>query len=174
MKKYLLILFALFIAAGCSNNDSSDSGTNPAPIKTTVLMYIEGTTYEQPETAKIFFSNAYNSGIKTDALGHGPANYMIKGMIENLNPENTNIVVQTGSTDDNMKWTDEEIRLFRKNSRRHNICIRTRSNWHSNKVERGKIDKDLVKHLHNCSLKEVKTVLDDVWVLTDYNGVPNN
>lgn len=72
------------------------------------------------------------------------------------------------------KWTDEEIRLFRKNSRRHNICIRTRSNWHSNKVERGKIDKDLVKHLHNCSLKEVKTVLDDVWVLTDYNGVPNN
>lgn len=40
MKKYLLILFALFIVAGCSN-DSSDSGTNPAtPIKTTVLMYI--------------------------------------------------------------------------------------------------------------------------------------
>ena len=45
MKKYLLILFALFIAAGCSNSDSSDSGTNPAtPITTTVLMYIEGTT----------------------------------------------------------------------------------------------------------------------------------
>lgn len=72
------------------------------------------------------------------------------------------------------KWTDEEIRLFRKNSRRHNICIRTRSNWHSNKVERGKIDKDLVKHLHNCNLEEVKTVLDDVWVLTDYNGIPKN
>ena len=110
MKKYLLILFALFIAAGCSNNDSSNSGTNPAtPGKTTVLMYIVGTTYEQPYSAKKVFSNAYNSGIKTDALGYGPANYMIKGMIENLNPENTNIVIQTGSTDAYMKWTDEQI-----------------------------------------------------------------
>ena len=110
MKKYLLILFALFIAAGCSNNDSSNSGTNPAtPGKTTVLMYIVGTDYEQPYSAKKVFSNAYNSGIKTDALGYGPANYMIKGMIENLNPENTNIVIQTGSTDGYMKWTDEQI-----------------------------------------------------------------
>lgn len=109
MKKYLLILFALFIVAGCSN-DSSDSGTNPAtPIKTTVLMYIEGTTYEYPEEAKSFFQQAYYDSIKQDALGYGPANYMIKGMIENLNPKNTNIVIQTGSTDDDMKWTDEEI-----------------------------------------------------------------
>ena len=104
MKKYLLILFALFIAAGCSNNDSSTT-----PIKTTVLMYIVGTDYEQPYSAKRFFSGAYNSGIKTDALGYGPANYMIKGMIENLNPENTNIVIQTGSTDGYMQWTDEQI-----------------------------------------------------------------
>ena len=108
MKKYLLILFALFIAAGCSNNDSSDSNT-ATPIKTTVLMYIVGTDYEQPYRANKFFSGAYNSGIKTDALGYGPANYMIKGMIENLNPENTNIVIQTGSTDAYMKWTDEQI-----------------------------------------------------------------
>lgn len=111
MKKYLLILFALFIAAGCSNSDSSDSGTNPAtPIKTTVLMYIEGTTYEQPDIAHIFFSDAYREGLKTDALGYGPANYMIKGMIENLNPANTNIVIQTGSTEQYMKWTDDEIK----------------------------------------------------------------
>lgn len=108
MKKYLFILFALFIAAGCSNDSDSDSNT-AAPVKTTVLMYIVGTTYEQPETAKIFFSDAYNNGIKTDALGYGPANYMIKGMIENLNPENTNIVIQTGSQDDYMEWTDSEI-----------------------------------------------------------------
>ena len=94
----------------CIYNDSSNSGTNPAtPGKTTVLMYIVGTDYEQPYSAKKVFSNAYNSGIKTDALGYGPANYMIKGIIENLNPENTNIVIQTGSTDGYMKWTDEQI-----------------------------------------------------------------
>ena len=34
---------------------------------------------------------------------------MIKGMIENLNEENTNIVIQTGSTDAYMQWTDEDI-----------------------------------------------------------------
>ncbi|MDT3693089.1 MAG: clostripain-related cysteine peptidase [Mucispirillum sp.] len=108
MKKYLLILFALFIAAGCSNNDSSDS--NPAtPIKTTVLMYIEGTTFEYPKVANIFFDEYTSEGIKTDAAGYTPANYMIKGMIENLNPENTKIVIQTGSTEPNMTWTADEI-----------------------------------------------------------------
>ena len=108
MKKYLLILFALFIAAGCSNNDSSDS--NPAtPIKTTVLMYIEGTTYEYPKAANIFFEEYTSEGIKTDAAGYTPANYMIKGMIDNLNPENTNIIIQTGSKEINMTWTDEQI-----------------------------------------------------------------
>ena len=111
MKKYLFILFALFIAAGCSN-DSSNSNINPVtePIKTTVLMYIVGTTYEQPDIANIFFETAYQENIKTDALGYGPANYMIKGMIENLNPENTNIFVQTGSADADMAWTDDEIK----------------------------------------------------------------
>lgn len=109
MKKYLFIFFAFFIVAGCSN-DSSGSGTNPAtPVKTTVLMYIEGTTYEQPDIANIFFQQAYDDGIKKDALGYGPANYMIKGMIENLNPENTNIVIQTASKEDYMKWSDQEI-----------------------------------------------------------------
>lgn len=108
MKKYLLILFALFIAAGCSNNDSSDS--NPAtPIKTTVLMYIEGTTYEYPKVANMFFEEYTSEGIKTDAAGYTPANYMIKGMIENLNPENTNIIIQTGSKEIHMTWTDEQI-----------------------------------------------------------------
>ena len=108
MKKYLLILFALFIAAGCSNNDSSDS--NPAtPIKTTVLMYIEGTTFEYPKVANIFFDEYTSEGIKTDAAGYTPANYMIKGMIENLNPENTNIIIQTGSKEIHMTWTDEQI-----------------------------------------------------------------
>ena len=108
MKKYLLILFALFIAAGCSNNDSSDSNT-ATPIKTTVLMYIEGTTFEYPKVANMFFEEYTSEGIKTDAAGYTPANYMIKGMIENLNPENTNIIIQTGSKEIHMTWTDEQI-----------------------------------------------------------------
>ena len=68
--------------------------THATPIKTTVLMYIEGTTFEYPKVANIFFDEYTSEDIKTDAAGYTPANYMIKGMIENLNPENTNIVIQ--------------------------------------------------------------------------------
>ena len=95
-----------FITIGCSN---SSSNSNTTPIKTTVLMYIEGTSFETPEESKTFFEEPVKLGIKTDSLGYGPVNYMIKGMIENLNPENTNIVIQTYSSTPNMAWTDEQI-----------------------------------------------------------------
>ena len=72
-------------------------------------MYIEGTTYEYPKVANIFFDEYTSEGIKTDAAGYTPANYMIKGMIENLNPENTNIIIQTGSKEIHMTWTDKQI-----------------------------------------------------------------
>lgn len=108
MKKYLIILFLLIIAAGCKN--TSDMNNNQAAhIKTTLLMYIVGTEYDSPEQSKTFFKDAYNNGIKQDALNYGPANYMIKSMIENINPENTNIIIQTSSKEDNMRWTDSEI-----------------------------------------------------------------
>ena len=106
MKKYFIILLIFFITIGCSN---SSSNSNTTPIKTTVLMYIEGTSFETPEESKTFFEEPVKLGIKTDSLGYGPVNYMIKGMIENLNPENTNIVIQTYSSTPNMAWTDEQI-----------------------------------------------------------------
>lgn len=108
-KKYFIILFSLIIVVGCSNQTVTDVNNQVAHKKTTLLMYIVGTEYETPEQANIFFKNAYEKGIKQDALGYGPTNYMIKGMIENVNPENTNIIIQTSSVENNMKWTDSEI-----------------------------------------------------------------
>ena len=52
MKKYFIILLIFFITIGCSN---SSSNSNTTPIKTTVLMYIEGTSFETPEESKTFF-----------------------------------------------------------------------------------------------------------------------
>ncbi len=99
-----ILLCLAFIVQACSSSGSND---NP-PVKTTLLMYIEGTNYEMPEKAPDFFSEYTDVGIKPDSLGYTPANYMIKGMVENINEANTNIIVQTGSAH-NMKFSDGDI-----------------------------------------------------------------
>lgn len=109
MKKCLIILFSLIIAAGCNNKNSTDTNNQAAQNKTTLLMYIAGTEYDTPDKSTTYFKDEYDNGIKQEALGYGPANYMIKSMIENINPENTNIIIQTGSKENNMKWTDSQI-----------------------------------------------------------------
>ncbi len=109
MKKFLIILFSLIIAAGCNNKNTADTNNKAAQTKTTLLMYIVGTEYDTPEKSINYFEGEHDDGMKQDDTGYGPANYMIKSMIENINPENTNIVIQTGSKENNMKWTDSQI-----------------------------------------------------------------
>lgn len=116
MKKVLLILSFIFLAISCSDSNSgNNSNNNQLPDidftgKTTILFYIDGTSYEQPEEANSFFKEVATDNV-SDALGYTPANYMIKKMIENINMNNTNIIVQTASSESNMKWTDEQITL---------------------------------------------------------------
>lgn len=109
MKKLLLLFISIIYITGCSSSGSS-SNSQPAEFsgKTTVLLYIDGTSYEQPYRANIFFAN-YLTGNASDALGFTPANYMIHKMMQNVDSTHTNIIVQTASSDDDMKWTDEQI-----------------------------------------------------------------
>lgn len=110
MKKLLLLFISIIYITGCSSSGSS-SNSQPAEFsgKTTVLLYIDGTSFEQPKTASIFFED-YLTGNTSDALGFTPANYMIHKMMQNVDSTHTNIIVQTASSDDNMKWTDEQIK----------------------------------------------------------------
>lgn len=62
-------------------------------------------------------------------------------------------------------WCDEEVRGFRRNVRRHNICVRVGSDFHSSLLERGKVDKSFYK----CSFVDVVGVLGDAWC----PGVPD-
>lgn len=109
MKKLLLLFISIIYITGCSSSGSS-SNSQPAEFtgKTTVLLYIDGTSYEQPDIANTFFAN-YLTGNASDALGFSPANYMIHKMMQNVDSTHTNIIVQTASSDDDMKWTDEQI-----------------------------------------------------------------
>lgn len=113
MKKLLLLFISIIYITGCSSSGSSSgssSNSQPAEFsgKTTVLLYIDGTSYEQPYRASTFFADSLK-GNASDALGFTPANYMIHKMMQNVDSSNTNIIVQTASSGSYMKWTDEQI-----------------------------------------------------------------
>lgn len=60
-------------------------------------------------------------------------------------------------------WTDAKIRKFRRNIRRHNICMRHEVDYHSTILERKKIPQDLAKKYRKMDYDEVKKYIPDAW-----------
>ena len=64
-------------------------------------------------------------------------------------------------------WTDEKVRKFRRNVRRHNICMRHEVDYHSTILERKQIPQEQAKELREKSYKEIKEnysdILPDAW-----------
>lgn len=63
----------------------------------------------------------------------------------------------------NPNWTDEEVRTFRRNVRRHNICVRHETDYHSVSMERKRIPQEQAREYREMSYDEVKNILDDAW-----------
>lgn len=63
----------------------------------------------------------------------------------------------------NPNWSDEQVRTFRRNVRRHNICIRHETDYHSVSMERKKINQEDAKKYRDMSYDEAKKYLDDAW-----------
>ena len=63
----------------------------------------------------------------------------------------------------NPNWTDHEIRKFRRNIRRHNICMRHEVDYHSSILERKKIPKEESNKYRKMDYDEVKKYLPDAW-----------
>lgn len=59
-------------------------------------------------------------------------------------------------------WTDAEVKQFRRNVRRQNICIRMNFPFHSKLLENKKIK--LTKKFNNMPLKEAKLKIPDLWI----------
>jgi hypothetical protein len=62
------------------------------------------------------------------------------------------------------KWTDEEVKQFRKNVRRQNICVRMGLPFYSKTLEQKRIDKTLAKKLREMPLKKARKILQDIWI----------
>lgn len=61
-------------------------------------------------------------------------------------------------------WSDKAIRKFRRNVRRHNICIRHGTDYHSSLMERKKIPQDISRELRTLNYEEVdKDMIPDAW-----------
>lgn len=62
-------------------------------------------------------------------------------------------------------WSDEEVRQFRRNVRRHNICIRHNMAYHSRQAELKKISKEDSMLIRTLSYEEVleTDIIDDAW-----------
>lgn len=70
-------------------------------------------------------------------------------------------------------WTDAKVRKFRRNIRRHNICMRHEVDFHSSILERKQIPQEEAKKLREKSFKEIeekyKDKLPDAWCPLDFH-----
>lgn len=65
-------------------------------------------------------------------------------------------------------WTDDEIKQFRRNVRRQNICVRHGFPFYSRTLEKKRVDQRLVKEIKNIPKQKVKSlltkgILSDLW-----------
>ena len=62
-------------------------------------------------------------------------------------------------------WSDEEVRQFRRNVRRHNICIRHNMKYHSRQAEIKKISKEESMLIRDMDADEAMAtgIIDDAW-----------
>ena len=66
-------------------------------------------------------------------------------------------------------WTDQKVRKFRRNIRRHNICMRHEVDYHSTLLERKKVPQEKAKEYRQMSYNEVKKHLPDAWSPSEFH-----
>ena len=68
-------------------------------------------------------------------------------------------------------WSHDLIKKFNQNVRRHNMCLRFNTKFHSRKMQYKKISKELSNYCRNMTPEEASKHLDDVWNPADFHGV---
>ena len=68
-------------------------------------------------------------------------------------------------------WTDEEIKQFNRNTRRHNMAVRFRINQYSKIIEYRKISKEKQKEVKYMEFSEAIHHLDDAWNPAEFHYV---
>ena len=131
-----------------------DAGYNPKDISV-FMIYNHDLDYEELEKKRVY---CFKWGVQVSDCRYRPLDRLDDG----YNPAK-----HSGQTNDeyhiNPNWTDDEVRAFRRNVRRHNICIRHDMKYHSNKAERKKISKEASMKYRDMTFEEVKKYLPDAW-----------
>jgi len=74
----------------------------------------------------------------------------------------------------NPNWTDAEVKQFRKNVRRHNICVRQNLRFHSKILEHKRIfSKEQIQALKFMPFEEAKKYLPDLWIPSEITPPKN-
>lgn len=72
------------------------------------------------------------------------------------------------------KWTDEEVKAFRRMIRRHNICVRHSFPFYSGSLERKLVPKKQSLILRRASKKDVMKRLPDAWFPDQFHKRPSH
>jgi len=72
------------------------------------------------------------------------------------------------------KWTDAEVKQFRRNVRRQNICVRQGFRFHSKMLEHKKIDKRNFPRIKHMPRLKILKVIKDAWFPDEISPPKNN
>ncbi|WXG45706.1 MAG: Fe-S oxidoreductase [Candidatus Atabeyarchaeum deiterrae] len=70
-------------------------------------------------------------------------------------------------------WSDAEVKQFRRNVRRQNICIRQGFRFHSASLERKRVDKELSMKARALPKEEVLKMVSDAWFPDEIHMPPS-
>ena len=135
-------------------NILTSAGFKPKDISV-FMIYNYNIDYNEMEQKRV---KCFEWGVQITDCRYRP----LEATFDNYNPRK-----YKGQTSEdywiNPNWTDEQVRLFRRNVRRHNICIRHDTDYHSVSMERKKVDPEDAKRYRSMDYDEVKMYLNDAW-----------
>ena len=120
------------------------------------MLYNHDLSYEEMEKKR---AHCFGLGVQISDCRFRPLDRLTDGYNPHKRKQNPNEYYI------HKNWSDEEVRQFRRNVRRHNICIRHNMPYHSRMAELKKISKEDSMKIRNMSFEEVveSGIVDDAW-----------
>ena len=131
-----------------------NAGYSPKEIAV-FMIYNADLDYNELEEKRAY---CFKWGVQVSDCRYRPLNRLDDGYNSHARKPQTNEEYHI-----NPNWTDDEVRQFRRNVRRHNICIRHNMTYHSYKAERKKISKEESMKYRDMDYEEAKKYLSDAW-----------
>lgn len=95
-------------------------------------------------------------------------------LVDNYSPREKNQTSSDYHIHSNAGWTDESIKIFRRNIRRQNICVREGILYHSSVLERKNLSKIRSREIRNLSFEDAKKLSIDAWNPAEITKITKN